>query len=104
MGIPKEMQRAHARQVHAQKQAQAAAYRHHEHLHREAEGAMKAAQRAAAADERERKKLYVGARVAEIAAPPWQLNVKPRRSGMFTPWSSSIGRRRGAAIRVTCEA
>lgn len=68
MGILKEMQRAHARQVRAQKQAQTAAYRHHQQLRREAERAMKAAQRTAAIDERERKRLYVEARVAEVAA------------------------------------
>ncbi|MFI1192351.1 restriction endonuclease [Micromonospora sp. NPDC020750] len=67
MGILKEMQRAHARQVRAQTQAQAAAYRHHQQLRREAERAMKAAQRTAVANERERKRLYVEARVAEIA-------------------------------------
>ncbi|RKN29935.1 restriction endonuclease [Micromonospora musae] len=73
MGILKEMQRTHARQVRAQKQAQAAAYRHQQQLRREAEHAMKAAQRAAAADERERKRLYVEARLAEVAADKSEL-------------------------------
>ncbi|MFF5171558.1 restriction endonuclease [Micromonospora sp. NPDC000089] len=68
MGILKEMQRAHARQVRAQKQAQAAAYRHHQQLRREADRAMKAAQRADAANEREQKRLYAEARLAEVAA------------------------------------
>lgn len=68
VGILKEMQRAHARQVRARRQAQAAAYRQHQQLRREAERAIKAAQRIAAANERERKRLYVEARVAEVAA------------------------------------
>ncbi|MEW2381455.1 restriction endonuclease [Micromonospora sp. NPDC047707] len=76
MGILKEMQRAHARQVRAQRQAQAAAYRHHQQLRREAERAMKAAQRAAAADERERKRLYTEARTAEVAAANSDLQVR----------------------------
>ncbi|MER7166183.1 restriction endonuclease [Micromonospora sp. NPDC000207] len=68
MGILKEMQRAHARQVRAQKQAQAAAYRQHQQLRREADRAMKAAQRANALDQRERKRLYIEARIADVAA------------------------------------
>ncbi|GIJ79242.1 restriction system protein [Micromonospora phaseoli] len=68
MGILKEMQRAHARQVRAQRQVQAAAYRHHRQLQREAERAMKEAQRAAPVNERERKRLYAEARIAEVAA------------------------------------
>ncbi|BCL15908.1 restriction endonuclease [Micromonospora sagamiensis] len=68
MGIIREMQRAHARQVRAQRQAQAVAYRHHQQLVRAAESARKAAQRAAAEDARERKRLYVEARLAEVAA------------------------------------
>ncbi|MFF5177653.1 restriction endonuclease [Micromonospora sp. NPDC000316] len=68
MGILKEMQRAQARQARVQKQAQTAAYRHHQHIHREAERARKAAERASAADARERKRLYVEARIAEVAA------------------------------------
>lgn len=68
VGILKEMQRAQARQERAQRQAQAAAYRHHQHLHREADRAKKAAERASAADERERKRLYAEARNAEVAA------------------------------------
>ncbi|WP_328339747.1 hypothetical protein [Micromonospora sp. NBC_00421] len=68
MGILKEMQRAHARQVRAQKQAQAAAHRHHQQLRRDAERALNAAQRTAVANERERKRLYVEARLAEVAA------------------------------------
>ncbi|SCF44421.1 restriction system protein [Micromonospora matsumotoense] len=68
MGILQEMQRAHARQVHAQKQAQAAAHRHHQQLRKEAERALKAAQRTAVANERERRRLYVEARMAEVAA------------------------------------
>ncbi|OZV82991.1 hypothetical protein CA850_05645 [Micromonospora echinospora] len=68
MGIIREMQRAHARQVRAQRQAQAAAHRHHQQLVRAAESARKAAERAAAADARERKRLYVEVRLAEVAA------------------------------------
>lgn len=68
MGILKEMQRAHARQVRAQKQAQAAAYRHQQQMRREADRAMKAAQRASAANEREKKRLYGEARAAEVVA------------------------------------
>ncbi|RUL93215.1 restriction endonuclease [Verrucosispora sp. FIM060022] len=68
MGILKELQRAHARQVRAQRQAQAAAYRQHQQLQREAERAMREAQRAAVVNERERKRLYAEARFAEVAA------------------------------------
>ncbi|MFY1700613.1 hypothetical protein ACN28G_02500 [Micromonospora sp. WMMA1923] len=68
VGILKEMQRAHARQVRAQKQAKTAAYRQHQQLRREAEHAMKAAQRASAADQRERKRLHAEARLAEVSA------------------------------------
>lgn len=68
MGIIREMQRAHARQVREQQRAQAAAYRHHQQLRREAERAAKAAERASVADERERKRLYAEARAAEVAA------------------------------------
>lgn len=68
MGIIREMQRAHARQVRSQQRAQAAAFRHHQQMRREAEQAMRAAERAAVADERERKRLYAEARAAEVAA------------------------------------
>ncbi|MFI5485657.1 restriction endonuclease [Micromonospora echinaurantiaca] len=76
MGLLKEMQRAHARQVRAQRQAQAAAYRQHQQLRREAERAMKAAQRSAAANERERKRLYAEARGAEVAAANSDLQIR----------------------------
>jgi len=68
MGIIREMQRTHARQVRAQQRAQAAAYRQYQQMRREAERAYKAAQQASAANERERKRLYAEARVAEVAA------------------------------------
>ncbi|GAB2964100.1 restriction endonuclease [Micromonospora polyrhachis] len=76
MGIIKEMQRAHARQVRAQQRAGAAAHRHQQQLRRDAERAMKAAERAAAADERDRKRLYIEARLAEVAADNSDLNAR----------------------------
>lgn len=68
MGIIRELQRSHARQVRQQQRAQAVAYRYQQQMRREAERAARAAERAAAADERERKRLYAEARVAEVAA------------------------------------
>jgi restriction system protein len=68
MGMIREMQRAHARQVREQQRAQASAYRQHQQMRREADRAMKAAQRASVADERERKRLYAEARAAGVAA------------------------------------
>lgn len=64
----REMQRAHAQQVHALQRTQAYAYRQHQQLAWEAENARQAAERAAAEDERQRKRLYAEARVAKVAA------------------------------------
>jgi restriction system protein len=68
MGVIRELQRAQARQVRAQRQAQTAYHRHQQQMHREAVRAAKAAEQASKYDERERKRLYLEARAAEAAA------------------------------------
>ncbi|WP_326552539.1 restriction endonuclease [Micromonospora sp. NBC_01813] len=68
MSSMREMQRAHAQQVHAQQRTQATAYRQHQQLAWEAEHARQAAERAAAEDERQRKRLFTEARLAKVAA------------------------------------
>ena len=68
MGIMGQMQRAHAQQVHAQQRAQATPYQQHQQMLWEAEHARRTAERAAEADERERKRLYLEARAARVAA------------------------------------
>lgn len=67
-GIIAQIQREHARQVRATHQAQTAHIRHQQAMRKAAEQAARAAQRAAVADERERKRLYTEARVTEVAA------------------------------------
>lgn len=67
-GIVAAIQREHARQVRATQQAQRAYVRQQQAMRRAAEQAARAAQRAAVSDERERKRLYLEARAAEIAA------------------------------------
>ncbi|MEE6263974.1 restriction endonuclease [Plantactinospora sonchi] len=62
------MQRAHAQQVHAAQRAQATTYQQHQQMLWEAENARRAAERAAEADERERKRLYAEARSKRVAA------------------------------------
>ncbi|WJK37085.1 restriction endonuclease [Solwaraspora sp. WMMA2065] len=68
MSSMQEAQRAHAQQVHAQHRAQAFAHRQHQQMVWEAENARQAAEQAAAEDERQRKRLYIEARAAKIAA------------------------------------
>lgn len=68
MSSMREAQRAHAQQVHAQHRTQAFAYRQHQQMLWEAENARQAAERAAADDERQRKRLYTEARAAKVAA------------------------------------
>jgi len=68
MSDMRELQRAHAQQVHAQQRAQVAAYQQHQQMVWEAENARLAADRAAAENERERQRLYVKAREAKVAA------------------------------------
>lgn len=68
MGIMGQMQRAHAQQVHAQQRASTTPYQQHQQMLWEAEHARRAAELAAEADERERKRLYVEARAARVAA------------------------------------
>lgn len=67
-GIIASIQRDIARQQRFAQQAQLAHVRQQQALHRAAEQAVKAAGRAAIADERERKRLYAEARAAEVAA------------------------------------
>jgi restriction system protein len=69
MGIIRDMQRVHATQAHAEQRAQAAVVRQRDQIRRNADLAIAAAQQAtAAADERERRRLYAEARDAEVAA------------------------------------
>jgi restriction system protein len=68
MGIIRQMQRAHAQQVHAQQRAQATTYQQHQQMVWAAENARKAAERSAVADERERRRLYLEARAARVEA------------------------------------
>lgn len=68
MGIMGQLQRAHAQQVHAQQRTQTSPYRQHQQMLWEAEHARRAAERAAQADERERRRLYLEARAARVAA------------------------------------
>ncbi|MDG4764970.1 restriction endonuclease [Solwaraspora sp. WMMD406] len=68
MSSMQEMQRAHAQQLHAQQRAQAATFRQHQQMVWEAENARRAAEQAAAEDERNRKRLYAKARTAKVAA------------------------------------
>lgn len=63
-----QMQRAHAQQVHARQRAQATAYQQHQQMVWAAENARQAAERAAAADERERRRLYLEARATRVEA------------------------------------
>ncbi|MFC4108990.1 restriction endonuclease [Micromonospora zhanjiangensis] len=62
------MQRAHAQQVHAEQRQRAVSYQQHQQMVWAAENAHKAAERAAAADERERRRLYLDARAARVEA------------------------------------
>ncbi|GAA3739947.1 restriction endonuclease [Plantactinospora mayteni] len=66
MGIMGQMQRAHAQQVHARQRASTTPYQQHQQMLWEAEHARRAAERAAEADERERRRLYVEARTARV--------------------------------------
>ncbi|MFY1637137.1 restriction endonuclease [Solwaraspora sp. WMMB335] len=68
MSSMQEMQRAHAQQLHAQQRAEAFAYRQHRQMVWEAEHARRAAEQAAADDDRQRKRLYTQARAAKVAA------------------------------------
>lgn len=68
MGIMGQLQRAHAQQVHAAQRAQTTPYQQHQQMLWEAENARRAAERAAEADERERKRLYAEARSKRVAA------------------------------------
>jgi restriction system protein len=63
-----QVQREIARQQRAATRTQATYHRQQQAMHREAERAAKAAQRATVAEERERKRLYLEARVAAVAA------------------------------------
>ncbi|HZO64727.1 MAG TPA: restriction endonuclease [Kribbellaceae bacterium] len=67
-GLIAQIQREHARQVRASHQAQMAYYRQQQAARRLADQAAKAAQQAALADERERKRLYLESRAADVAA------------------------------------
>jgi restriction system protein len=67
-GLVAQLQRAHALQVRAQQQAQTAQHRQQQAMRRAAEQASRAMARASIADERERKRLYLEARAAEVAA------------------------------------
>jgi restriction system protein len=67
-GIVAAIQREHARQVRANQQAQRTFVRQQQAMRRAAEQAARAAQKATVADERERKRLYLEARAAEVAA------------------------------------
>ena len=67
MGIIRDMQRVHARQAHDQQRAQTAIVRQRDQIRRNADLALAAAQQAtAAADERDRRRLYAEARAAEV--------------------------------------
>ncbi|MDG4831205.1 restriction endonuclease [Solwaraspora sp. WMMD1047] len=68
MGKMGQMQREHAQQVHAQQRARTTTYLQHQQMLWEAEHARQAAERSAAANERERKRLYAEARAARVAA------------------------------------
>nr|MDT0657508.1 restriction endonuclease [Micromonospora sp. DSM 115978] len=68
MGKIGQMQRQHAQQVHAQQRARTTTYLQHQQMIWEADHAREAAVRAAAANERERKRLYAEARAARVAA------------------------------------
>jgi restriction system protein len=68
MGILGQLQRAHAQQVHANQRAQTTPYQRHQQMLWEAEFARQAAERAAKAEERERRRLYLEARAKRVAA------------------------------------
>jgi restriction system protein len=67
-GIIATFQREIARQERASRQAQTQHFRQQQAIHRQAVQAMKALERSAVSDERERKRLYAEARLAEVAA------------------------------------
>ena len=70
MGIIRDVQRAQATQAHAQQRAQTAAQQQRQLIRQNADLAIAAAQRAEAdaKDERERRRLYVEARTADVAS------------------------------------
>lgn len=68
MGKMGQMQREHAQQEHARQRAKTTTYLQHQQMVWEAEQARQAAERSAVVNERERKRLYVQARAARVAA------------------------------------
>lgn len=90
MGDMRQMQRAHAQQLHAQQRAQAEQHRLHQQMLLEADRLRQAAEEAAAKDAQERKRLYTEARAARVATANTNLRARLEELENLLAWTLAI--------------
>lgn len=90
MGDMRQMQRAHAQQLHAQQRAQAEQHRLHQQMVLEADRLRQVAEEAAAKDEQERRRLYTEARAARVATGNANLRARLEELENLLAWTLAI--------------